>query len=230
MQRSVPPAGLADAATIWDSETMSKAKGIHLRRAIAALLALSAADAVAGSDDYRFDTVHTQITVCLDHMGFSQSCGRMHVKSGWFRFDADDWSKAQVDAIIDTGSLDMGDAAWSDKVRGTYLDTKTYPTAHYVGTGATKTGERTAVLHGKLSLLGRSQPVDLDITFNRAGTDGYTLKFVAGFAAHARFKRSAFGSVRSAPDVGDMVDVHVEVEGLRDKDAQAQASAPAKSE
>jgi len=194
-----------------------------LRRAAALTLLAAAGNACAGADEYRFDLVHTQLTVCLDHMGFSQSCGRLHVKSGWFRFDPDDWSTAQVDVTIDTGSIDMGDAAWSDKVRNTYLDAKTYPGAHFVGTGAQKTGEKTAVLHGKLTLLGRTQPVDLEIAFNRAARDGYTLKFVAGFSAHARFKRSAFGSTRSAPDVGDAVDVHVEVEGLRDKDAQAQA-------
>jgi len=199
------------------------------RAACALVLLAAAGGASAAADDYRFDRVHTQVTVCLDHMGFSQSCGRLHVTNGWFRFDPDDWSTAQVDVTIDAASIDMGDAAWSDKVRGTYLDAKTYPTAHFSGSGAQKTGEKTALLHGKLVLLGRTQPVDLQITFNRAARDGYTLKFVAGFSAHARFKRSAFGSTRSAPDVGDAVDVHVEVEGLRDKDAQAQASAPAQT-
>ena len=197
---------------------------LRLRATICVALFSAAGAAHASGSDFRFDTVHTQIAICLDHMGFSKSCGRLHVKSGFFRFDADDWSTAKVEAIIDSASLDMGDAAWSDKVRSAYLDTHTYPTARYVSASVEKTGERTGTVHGTLTLLGRTQPVDLAITFNRAGADGYTLRYVAGFSATAQFKRSAFGLTRSAPDVGDRVDVHIEVEGLRDKDAQEQAS------
>ena len=199
---------------------------MRIRTLLVATLPLSsgAGLAHAGGDDFRFDTVHTQLIVCLDHMGFSKSCGRLHVTGGWFHFDADDWSTAKVEALIDAASLDMGDAAWSDKVRSAYLDSRTYPTARYVSTRIEKTGERSGIVHGTLTLLGRTQPVDLAVTFNRAGADGYTLHYVAGFSASAQFKRSAFGSTRSAPDVGDRVDVRIEVEGLRDKDARAQAS------
>lgn len=203
-------------------------KCTRFARSAGAVAVLAAAAAHAGGDDYRFDTVHTQILVCLDHMGFSQSCGRLHVKSGFFHFDPEDWSSAKVDATIDTASLDMGDPGWSDKVRSGYLDTHAYPTARYVATRVEKTGEHTAVAHGKLTLLGRTQPVDLKITFNRAGRDGYTLHYVAGFAASAQFKRSAFGLTRSNKDIGDVVSIRIEVEGLRDQDAPAQASDPDK--
>jgi polyisoprenoid-binding protein YceI len=221
MQRSVPRARLADAATVWESDIMQFRHLVLL----CAPLSLGANTAFAGGSDFRFDTVHTQISVCLEHMGFSHSCGRLHLKSGFFHFDADDWSTAKVDALVDTGSLDMGDAAWSDKVRSAYLDTHTYPTAHYASTRVEKTGERSGIVHGTLTLLGRTQPVDLALTFNRAGADGYTMHYVAGFSATAQFKRSAFGSTRSAPDVGDRIDVRIEAEGLRDKDAREQASA-----
>lgn len=225
VQRSVPPTRLAGAGTTWDSaKTMNDPKRRFLRRALALTLCAAAGDACAAADAYRFDPVHTQVTVCVDHMGFSRSCGRLHVQGGAFRFDPDDWSTAALDVTVDSASIDMGDAGWSDKVRNTYLDAKTYPGVRFTGQGATKTGAKTAVMHGRLTLLGRTQPVDLEITFNRAARDGYTLKFVAGFAAQAHFKRSAFGSTRSAPDVGDAIDVHVEVEGLRDKDAEVQAS------
>ena len=190
-----------------------------------ALAATGAAPAASfAAADFRFDTVHTQIHFCVDHMGFSQSCGRLHVKSGFFHFDEGDWTSAKVEAVIDTASLDLGDAGWSDKVRSSFLDAKTYPTARFVSKSVDKTGAREGVVHGTLTLLGRTQPVDLKVTFNRAGADGYTLHYVAGFSATASFKRSAFGIDRSARDIGDRVDVRIEVEGLRDKDAQVQAS------
>jgi len=190
-----------------------------------ALAILACAHARAAGDDYRIDPVHTQVTVCVSHLGYSHPCGRLHVKSGFFHFDEGDWSSATVDALIDSASLDMGDAAWSDKVRSAFLDSSRYPQARYSAKRAEKNGARTGVAHGTLTLLGRSQPLDLKVTFNRAARDGYTLHYIAGFSASATFKRSAFGMTRDIPDVGDEVEVRIEAEGLRDKDAQAQSAA-----
>lgn len=185
--------------------------------------------AAAHAADYRLDPVHTQIEACASHTGFSHPCARLRVQDGHFRFDADDWSTASVDATIDVATLDMGDAAWSDKMRSAYLDTHTYPTAHYVGTRVEKTGANSGMVHGKLTLLGRTQPLDLQIVFNRAGLEGYRFHYLAGFSADAKFKRSAFGMTRGLPDVGDEVSVHIEAEGLRGADAKGQA-APTESD
>ena len=203
---------------------MTRKRFILCGAVVAAACAVPVASFAAA--DYRFDPVHTQIHFCVDHMGFSQSCGSLHVKSGFFHFDEGDWPGAKVEAVIDAASLDLGDAAWSEKVRSSFLDAKVYPTMRYVGKSVDKTGAREGVVHGALTLLGRTRAVDLKVTFNRAGADGYTLRYVAGFSATASFKRSAFGIDRDARDIGDRIDVRIEVEGLRDKDAQAQASGP----
>ncbi len=153
------------------------------RRLLVPLALLALAATPAHATDYRFDTVHTQILFCVSHLKFSQPCGRLHVKSGFIRFDGDDWSTAKVEATIDIASVDMGDAAWSDKLRSRdfFADSR-YPTASYVSTGVQKTGENTGVVHGQLTLLGGSHPLDLQMTFNRAGVDAYTLKYTAGFS------------------------------------------------
>ena len=170
--------------------------------------------------DFRFDTIHTQIFFSISHTGYSQSTGRLHVKSGFFSFDENDWTKSKVDAVIDITSLDMGNDGWSDKVRSAFFDSSRTPTAHYVSKSVEKTGDKTGVVHGDLTLVGRTIPVDLKVTFNRAGLDGYTLHYVAGFSADAAFKRSSVGMTRSSKDIGDEVTVHLEVEGVRDGDAQ----------
>jgi polyisoprenoid-binding protein YceI len=186
-----------------------------LRPAAALVLLFSASAALAGPSEFRIDPVHSQIFFSASHDGYTYPWGRMHVKEGTFRFDDDDWSTAQVDATIDIGSLDMGDADWNRKLLGPYFDASTYPTARYVSTGVEKTGERSGVIHGKLTLLGRTRPVDLQVTFNRAALNGYTLHYVAGFSATAKFKRSDFGMTRTLKTVGDEVSVHLEIEGDR---------------
>jgi len=193
------------------------------RSLISALLAVSPC-VFAAPSDFRFDTVHTQIFFSVSHLNYSHPVGRMHAKSGFFRFDADDWSTAQVDVTLDPATLDMGNDKWNDKMRSAFFDVSTYPTAHYVSKKVEKTGEHSGVVHGALTLLGKTVPVDLQLTFNRAGADGYTLRYIAGFSANAAFKRSEFGMTRSDKDIGDDVTIHIEAEGIRDGDAQKQAA------
>lgn len=180
--------------------------------------------AIAAARDYRFDTVHTQVLFSLSHLGYSHPSGRLHIKSGFLRFDDDDWSHSQVDVLIDAASIDMGDAAWNDKLRShEFFAISHYPTARFVSTRIEKKGDRDGIVHGQLTLLGATRPIDLAVKFNRAGVDPYTFKSTVGFSATASLKRSDFGMSKYLPDIGDAVDLRIEVEGLRDSDAQGQA-------
>jgi polyisoprenoid-binding protein YceI len=177
---------------------------------------------LAAASQFRFDTVHSQVFFSISHQGYSHSTGRFAIRSGFFAFDADDWSQSKVDATIDIASLDMGNEDWSKKVLSAYLDAGTYPTAHFVAKSVQKTNDKTGVVHGELTMFGRTHPLDLQFTFNRAAVDGYTMRYIAGFSADATFKRSAFGLTRSAESIGDDVTVHIEAEGIRDNDAEKQ--------
>jgi polyisoprenoid-binding protein YceI len=195
------------------------------------VLALIAAPAwaQAAGRDYRFDTVHTQVLFRVSHLGFSNSTGRLHVKSGFFHFDDADWSQAKLDVTIDIASLDMGDAVWNEKLRShEFFASERYPSARFIASGIDKVADKRAIVHGKLSLLGRTRPVDLAVTFNRAGVDAYTFKWTAGFSATAQLKRSDFGMVKYLPDVGDAVELRIEAEGIADDHAQT-PSGPAES-
>ena len=187
--------------------------------------------AIAATRDYRFDTVHTQVLFSLSHLGYSRPTGRLHVKSGFLRFDDDDWSRSQVDVLIDAASIDMGDAAWNDKLRShEFFAVAHYPTARFVSTRIEKKGDRDGIVHGQLTLLGATRPIDLAVKFNRAGVDPYTFRSTVGFSATASLKRSDFGMSKYLPDIGDAVELRIEVEGLRDKDAQGQAEHAADAE
>jgi polyisoprenoid-binding protein YceI len=206
-------------------------RNLHVHRYLAAVLLLAASFEVSAlTHDFRFDTVHTQILFSASHLGFSHPTGRLHLKSGYFHFDDNDWSTAKVDALIDMASVDMGDASWSDKLRSReFFASERYPTAHFVSTGVAKTAARSGIVHGTLTLLGVSRPLDLQVTFNRAAVDAYTFKYTAGFSATASLKRSDFGMRKYLPDIGDDVDIRIEVEGLRGRDAQEPAD-PADAE
>jgi len=184
-------------------------------RRIIALLA-GVAPALVSAADYRFDPVHTQVLFSVSHLGFSRPQGRLHVKSGFIHFDENDWPNAKVEAVIDTASLDMGDAAWNAKLRSwEFFGADKHPTAEFVSERVEKTGERSGVVHGRLSLLGVTRPLDLALTFNRVGMDSYSMHYTAGFTATATLQRSDFGMIKYIDIVGDAVDFSIRTDAWR---------------
>lgn len=194
-----------------------------LRTAITIAALVPAGIALAAADTYRFDPVHSQVWFTTDHQGFSRPQGRLRIKDGWFRFDAKDWSSAQVDVVVDLTGLDLGDAKWNDMVKsGQFLDTARWPTARYTSRSVEATDAMHAIVHGELELHGGKLPVDLAVTLNRAATDPYAFRHKAGFSATASLSRAAFGLSRYKDVVADEVRINLQIEGIRDRDAASQ--------
>ncbi|HET9031904.1 MAG TPA: YceI family protein [Dokdonella sp.] len=192
---------------------------------LAPLLGLSLSSTVSAAEPqtWLLDPVHTQIVFFADHLGFSHGIGRLKIKQGWFQFDADDWSTARADIVIDMDSLDMGDANWTEKVRGkAFLDTRKSPTAHYIGHSLEKKTANSGILHGELWIRGNRRDVDLDVTFNGAGNDPYAFKTKAGFTATTTLNRFDFGMTSFRDVVAGPVELRIEVEGIRSRRKEIQ--------
>lgn len=171
--------------------------------------------ALAATDGYRYDTVHSQIVFSIDHDGFSRPLGRLHIARGSLRFDRDDWSKSSTELDIDMRGVDMGDAAWNDAVcKPSLLACKTYPTAHFASSSVERKDDTHGVLHGTLTLHGVSQPIDIPFRVNRIGKTIYGMHTVAGFSATASFDRTAFGIAGFPNAVGHNVAIWLELEGI----------------
>ncbi|RUL71490.1 polyisoprenoid-binding protein [Dyella choica] len=178
---------------------------------------LAAQSALAASNSYRYDTVHSQIVFNIDHDGFSRPLGRLHIAQGSLRFDPDDWSKSGTELDIDMRDLDMGDARWNEAAcKTSLLDCKTYPTAHFASTSVERKDDTHGVLHGTLTLHGVSQLIDIPFRVNRIGKTIFGLHTVAGFSATAMLDRTAFGISGFPNAVGHGVAVWLELEGIRD--------------
>nr|WP_239537990.1 YceI family protein [Dyella mobilis] len=172
---------------------------------------------MAASDTYRYDPVHSQIVFSIDHDGFSRPLGLLHISHGWLRFDPDDWSRSATELDIDLGGVDMGDAAWNEAVcKSSLLDCKTYPLAHFSSTSVERKDATHGVLHGTLSLHGKSQPIDISFRVNRVGKTIYGMHTVAGFSATASLDRTAFGITGFPNAIGHDVAIWLELEGIRD--------------
>jgi polyisoprenoid-binding protein YceI len=185
-----------------------------------ALLLFPALPAHAAEAAYRYDTVHSQIVFSIEHDGYSRPFGRLHVASGWLRFDADDWSHASTQLDIDLAGLDMGDAAWNAAVRKpAFLDAGHARYAHFASTSVERKDDRHGVLHGLLTLRGVTRPVSLNFTLNRVGSTIYGMHTIAGFSAVTTLNRSDFGMTSNRGSIGEQVMLWLELEAIRDNHA-----------
>lgn len=190
------------------------------------LLALAAA-APAQAETYRLDPVHTRVVFLVDHAGLSRAIGAFSGANGRLEFDPERWSDARVELSIPLGSLELGDAGWRDKVlAGTFLDATNHPTAHFVSTAVEPTGEGTARITGTLTLRGVAREVVLEARLNAVKRHPITRRQSAGFSATATLSRRDFGIVDWPNVIGDRVDLLIEAEAIRDREAAA-PSAPA---
>lgn len=194
--------------------------------AVIAAAALSlAVPARAEPETYRFDPVHSQVWFRVSHLRFSNPLGRLHIREGWFQFDPKDWTGARVDVTLDLASVDMGDAKWDDTIKsGQFFDVGRWPTARFYSTKVEATDASSGVIHGELVLHGTTRPVDVEYTLNRVGNDPYAFKQKAGFSARAKIDRRDFGMKRYQEVVGDDIEIMIEIEGIRDRNAAAPAA------
>jgi polyisoprenoid-binding protein YceI len=176
----------------------------------------------AAVHDYAFDSVHSQLVFHVSHLGFSTSEGEFHGLSGGFSFDRKHWEKSHCDVQIDVHSLDLDDAAWEKALLGKiWFDVKQFPTMHFVCDRLELIDANHGRLHGRLTIRGIEQALSLELTFNRAGIDKYSLQYVAGFSATTELRRSDFGMLKFLPDVGDLIAIELQIEGIRRSRAHA---------
>lgn len=177
------------------------------------LLALVSNPLLAQALTYNSDPVHSQIVFFVDHLGYSQSIGRFGTWKAQLRFDPNDWSQSRVSAEIETASIDFGHAPWNRTMCGkSWLDCAGHPLMRFVSNRLERIDEQRGRLHGQLTLRGVSQEAVLDLRFNRIGTHPLTMRRMVGFSASARIRRSDFGISRQTGQVGDYVDIRIELE------------------
>lgn len=204
-----------------------------VRIAFASLVSgpLLLASAMARAESWTLDPVHTQLRFSVDHLGFTRALGQLSIAGGTLEFDPADWSSARVDVRVKLDTLYLGDAKWQDTVKSwQFLNVKRWPEARYVGRSVDSIDAKHAIVHGELTLHGKTAPLDLAVTLNKQGNDPYSFRHTAGFSATATFKRSAFGMDKLLSAVGDEVQVEIAAEAQRGKPRDAQESGTAPTE
>lgn len=151
--------------------------------ALTLALAASAAQADTHEGEYVFDAEgqHQFILFKISHLGYSWLHGRFNEFEGSFTFDADNPQNSEVSVTVQTDSIDTNHAERDEHLRSEdFLDVEQYPEATFESTRVEMTGDRTAKVHGDLTLHGVTREVILDVEQIGYGEDpwgGYRMGF-----------------------------------------------------
>lgn len=190
------------------------------------------AEVAAGA--YSLEKTHAFMTVKVGHSG-----GISAYRISFTDFDADldfdpaDPESSSISFTINPASVETnypGDYAaghpdsqwtsWNEDVSrdAKWLNSDAFPEITFVSTGATKTGDLSGTVTGDLTLLGVTQPVTLDVTYNGvANPPWFEGRDVIGFDAETKVLRSEFGMSAFIPNIGDEVTVEFSGEFLQDE-------------
>jgi len=176
--------------------------------------------AVAGTESYPFDPLHTSISFAIDHLGLSMIHGRFGKYAGKFTIDRAA-KTGSVDFVVQTASVDTNDNDKGNRPRSRdehlrsadFFNVAEFPTMTYKSTSVKFAGETPTSVEGDLTLLGVTKPVTITIDRFRCNPATATQKERCGGSASAKIKRSDFGMKRGVPSIGDDVALAFGFEG-----------------
>ncbi len=188
-----------------------------MRKLVWLPLLLSMSAAMASPTYYTIDPSHTYPHFAIDHLGFSTLYGRFDQTTGRLMID---WERKTgfVEVKIAAVSINTGHGKRDKHLRSPdFLNVMEFPDIHYESTHVRIADDKTAVVEGKLTLLGVTRPVTLTVERIHCGVNPINKKDTCGFNAKAHIKRSDFGSRYGLPGIGDDMELWFEVEAIKDE-------------
>jgi polyisoprenoid-binding protein YceI len=187
--------------------------------AVASLLAAHGT-ASAQPARYDIDPEHFSVGFLVDHLGYAKVLGIFRESTGSYAFDEKTGALSDVRLVVDARSVYTAHRRRDQHLASPdFLNAGEFREIVFTGAAAKRTGERTFVVEGQLQLLGKTQPLTLNVTWNKSGQYELpgTREYRMGVSARGSFKRSAFGMSYGLANgwVGDTVDLIVEFEARR---------------
>lgn len=186
-----------------------------IKRSLAAAAVALSMSMPALAETYVIDTegAHASINFRTLHLGYSFLTGRFDTFEGSFEFDPANPEAGQVSIEIDTASLNSNHGERDNHLRSDdFFASSTYPTATFVSTGIEKTGDKTAVITGDLTIRGVTRSVDIAATYIGGGDDPWG-GHRQGFSGTTSIVPADFGMPHAVAQ--GTVEIMLEVEGIR---------------
>ncbi|MDF0752128.1 YceI family protein [Marinobacter sp. 71-i] len=188
--------------------------------ALAATMVLATPTAVAEPETYVIDDEHFSMSFEVSHIGYAPVMGMFREVEGKFQYDEETKQLTSGTLTFKSKSVFTNHNKRDDHLRkDDFLNSSEFPDITFEVTDFETTGNNTGIVTGDLTLLGKTRPVDVDVTLNKSaeypiGHEDYTL----GMTAETTIKRSDWGMTYGLDEdlVGDEVRLRFGLEAVRE--------------
>ncbi len=170
----------------------------------------------ANATSYKIDPTHTYPNFTVSHLGYSTMHGQFAKTKGTLEMDRSAGT-GSVNIVIDAASIYTGFKKRDDHLRSPdFFNVVEFPEITFKSTSV-KLNDKTGTVKGKLTIMGVTKEVTLDVTGIRCGKHPFNpkLKEVCGFNATTSIMRTDFGMKYGVPAIGDKINIELEVEAIR---------------
>ena len=174
----------------------------------------------ASGGNYELEKTHAFLTWRVKHNGLSNYTARFTDFDASIDFNPDNPVQSSVTATINPLSIETDHPTndnWNNTLAtdGKWFNGDEFPQIVFQSTSIEQTGEFTGIITGDLTLLGVTQEVKLNATYNGTGNaPWFGTRDLIGFSATGTLKRSDFGMTALLPNIGDEVEIIIEAEFL----------------
>ena len=185
-----------------------------------ALFLACAPPAIAGTETYEVDQVHSRIMFNVRHF-VSLFNGRFNGVKGEIVLDRENLATAKIAVEIDAASIDTGAEKRDTHLKGPeFFDVAAHASITFQSTEVIPMPESKAIVKGNLTMHGVTKPVEMEAQVLGFGPDTWG-GFRAGFLGRTKLNRSEYGisydkkGPDGAPVLGDEVEIVLNIEAIR---------------
>lgn len=186
------------------------------------LLLFFAASVPAAADVWVIDKQNSSVRFTWNHLGLSRQSGLFTDVDGRLEFTPSDPVAGSINVAIKTASVTTGVPEYDNNLKSSdFFNVAEHPIITFKSGDIRQLTEKTGEVDGELTMLGVSNPVTLQVTWNYTGEHPFAPinptfkgKWVSGFSATTTVLRSAWGLTRALPLIGDEIRITIEAEFL----------------
>ena len=179
------------------------------------------------TERWEIDSSHSSIHFSVRHLVIAKVRGQFSRWTGTLHVPADrDFTKATLDVVIDTSSIDTGVADRDAHLRSAdFFDVEQHPEMTFKSTAVRRVSDAALSVQGILTIRGASKPVTLDVDVLGFAKDPWGHERAA-FSARTHVDRKEFGLTwnqaleTGGVMVGDRIEIEIEIEAVRQPAAQ----------
>lgn len=162
---------------------------------------------------YTDEDGHAYIQFSYDHQGYSRPVLRWGEFDAVVTFDPETPENSTLNVTIPAASIDSMVPAFDGHLKSAdFFDVETYPTITFRSTSLDINPDGTGTITGDLTIKDITRSITFDGVINKVGQNFRSGVDMFGISGTGTLKRSDYGVGKYAPNVGDEVELVIEVE------------------